>query len=201
MIAYDMPPNVNLSRDDFLVLLRKSSSKEGQQLRDIENRVLDVLPDGRQLKIGDIPYFMEREVYHQWMRDEMERLKAQMIPTEENVNDFANINQVNAAIFIPPMAIVSSLTSALVNTLSFVILLSASVLTFVPVTRPAGRVVERLCVPLMISFFLALVYLMPSHVFQQGTELHNLETKFHERVGVPARLWSRLSNVQKIFLE
>ncbi|MDR2164371.1 MAG: hypothetical protein LBO79_01805, partial [Zoogloeaceae bacterium] len=29
MIAYDMPPNVNLSRDDFLVLLRKSSSKEG----------------------------------------------------------------------------------------------------------------------------------------------------------------------------
>jgi hypothetical protein len=201
MMSYDMPPNVNLGRDDFLDLLRKSPGTEGQRMRDTENRVFGTLPDGTELKIKDIPYFMEREIYFQWMQDESERLRAQMIPTEENVNDFANINQVNAAIFVPPMAIVSSLTSALVNALSLMILLFASVLIFIPVTRSVGYAIRKLCVPLMIVCFFALVYLMPSHVFQQGTELYNLETKFHERIGVAAELWSRLSNVQKLFLE
>jgi hypothetical protein len=88
MIAYDMPPNVNLSRDDFLVLLRKSSSKEGQQLRDIENRVLDVLPDGTQLKIGDIPYFMDREVYHQWMRNEITKRRKKELKSRKTGRSF-----------------------------------------------------------------------------------------------------------------
>ncbi|MDR0380331.1 MAG: hypothetical protein LBI62_10410 [Candidatus Accumulibacter sp.] len=200
LLAYDMPPDASLSRDEFMDLLRKARSKEGESLREAERRLLVALPDGTKLRIGDVPYFMDRENYRQWAKDEVERLKAKLVPTEENVHEFATINQINASVFVPPMAVVSSLTSALVNAISFLILLLATVLTLVPATRRAGVHVGKFAVPLMLAAFAALVLVMPSHVFRPGTEAWNLESRFHERIGVAAQLWSRLSNVQKLFL-
>ncbi|MDR3157702.1 MAG: hypothetical protein LBU11_01560 [Zoogloeaceae bacterium] len=200
MLAYGMPPDVNLDRNAFLQLLRRSQSAEGQRLRDTEERVLDVLPDGEPLRVRDVPYFMSQAQYRDWVRDEAGRQKTLAVPTAENINEIKDINQVNAAIFIPPMAIVSSLTSALVNALSFVILLFASALACRKASERAGVLIKKYCVALMIVSFSALVWMMPSHVFQEGTELYNLETKFHQEVGFAARLWSRLSNVQKLFL-
>jgi tetratricopeptide (TPR) repeat protein len=200
LLAYDMPPDPGLSREGFLDLLRKAKNKEGEQLRTAENRLLVALPDGTRLKIGDVPYFMDRETYLQWANDEVERLKVKLVPTEENVDEFATINQSNAAVFVPPMAIISSLTSALVNALSLLILLIASGLALSPATRKAGALIGKLSVPLMLACFLALIFAMPPHVFRPDTEAWNLESKFHEQIGIPAQLWSRLSNVQKLFL-
>jgi hypothetical protein len=98
------------------------------------------------------------------------------------------------------MAIVSSLISALVNAISFLILLSASALTFIPATRKAGESINKFAIPLMLAAFAALVFAMPPHVFRPDTEAWHLESKFHERIGFVAQLWSRLSNVQKHFL-
>lgn len=200
MLSYGMPPDVNLDRKDFLELLRRSKSAEGERLRDTEDRVLDVLPDGTPLRVRDVPYFMSQREYTDWVRAEAERQRALAVPTAENINEIKNINQVNAAIFIPPMAIISSLTSALVNALSFAILLFASALTFFKASERVGVLIKKYCVVLMLVGFSALVFVMPSHVFKEGTELYNLETKFHQEVGFAARLWSRLSNVQKMFL-
>jgi hypothetical protein len=200
MLAYDMPPDASLSRDGFMDLLRKAKSKEGEALRETERRLLVALPDGTQLRVGDVPYFMDYASYRQWAKDEVERLKAKLVPTEENVNEFATINQSNAAVFVPPMAIVSSLTSALVNAISLLILLLASALVRFPATRKAGTYANKFAVPLMLAAFAALVLAMPSHVFRADSEAWNLENRFHERIGLAAQLWSRLSNVQKHFL-
>ena len=198
--SYDMPPDPQLSREGFLDLLRKAKSREGEELRAAENRLLAELPDGSRLKVGDVPYFMDRERYLQWARDEVERLKINLVPTEDNIDEFTTINQSNAAVFVPPMAIISSLTSALVNALSLLILLAASALSALPATRKAGVILGKLAIPLMLACFVALILAMPAHVFRQGTEAWNLENKFHDEVGFAARLWSRLSNVQKLFL-
>jgi hypothetical protein len=200
LLGYDMPPDPDLSREGFLDLLRKAKSREGEQLRAVENSLLAVLPDGSRLKVGDVPCFMDFESYLRWAHDEVDRLKVNLVPTEENLGEFAAINQSNAAVFVPPMAIVSSLTSALVNALSLLILLLASALSSLPATRKAGVLIGKWTVPLMLACFFALIFAMPSHVFRQGTEARNLENKFHEQIGITARLWSRLSNVQKFFL-
>lgn len=200
MLSYGMPPDANLDRTDFLELLRHSGSAEGERLRKTEDRILDILPDGTPLRVRDAPYFMNRREYDNWVRAEADRQRALAVPTAENIHEIRNINQVNSAIFIPPMAIISSLTSALVNALSLSILLIASALAFFKATERAGLLIKKYGVTLMIISFSALVYAMPSHVFREGTELYNLETKFHQEVGFAARLWSRLSNVQKIFL-
>jgi hypothetical protein len=200
LLAYDMPPDASLSRDEFMNLLRKARSKEGESLREAERHLLVALPDGTKLKVGDVPYFMDHENYRQWAKDEVNRLRAKLVPTEENVHEFATINQINAAVFVPPMAIVSSLSSALVNAISFLILLSAAVFTLIPATRKVGTHVGKFAVPLTLAAFAALVLAMPSHVFRPDTEAWNLENQFHQQIGVAAQLWSRLSNVQKHFL-
>ena len=200
LLAYDMPPDVDLSRDGFMALLRKAKNKEGERLRAMENTRLVALPDGTELKIGDVPYFMDHAAYQRWVQDEIDRQKARLVPTEENVNEFATINQINTAVFVPPMAIVSSLTSALTNGISLLILLASSSLLWFPATRKAGACIRKFSVPLMLLAFAALVFAMPSHVFRPGTEAWNLESRFHGEVGIAARAWSRLSNVQKHFL-
>jgi hypothetical protein len=200
LLSYDMPPDPELGREGFLELLRKAKSKEGEQLRAAENRLLAALPDGTRLRVGDVPYFMDREAYLQWARDEVDRLKINLVPTEENIGEFTTINQSNAAVFVPPMAIVSSLTSALVNAISLLILLLSSALSALPATRKAGVFLGKSAVPLMLACFCALIFAMPSHVFRQGTEAWNLESRFHAEIGFAAQLWSRLSNVQKFFL-
>ncbi|MDR1888179.1 MAG: hypothetical protein LBQ81_02150 [Zoogloeaceae bacterium] len=200
MLALGLPPDEQCSLQEFVELLRNSPGKEGQRLREAEQQLVTKRPDGSELLVRDVPYFMNEREYHDWVIAEAESMKAMAMPTTETVDELKNIKQVNAAIFIPPMAIISSLTSALVNAISIVLFLAATVLSLSGVTAPVGRAIKKYSIVLMLSMFALLVSLMPSHIFHQGTALYDLETKLHQEVGVAAKLWSRLSNIQKYFL-
>lgn len=200
MAAQAMPPDESLSLAQFVALLRKSTGKDGERLRKAEGQLVTKRPDGSALLVRDVPYFMSRAQYQDWVAAEAQRMKAMAMPTVENVNTLKNIQQVNAAVFIPPMAIISSLTSALVNAISLVLLVASWALMRSATAAPAGRMLRRYSVVLMLAIFGALVAAMPSHVFDQGTALYDLENTLHREVGSVSMLWSRLSNIQKYFL-
>lgn len=200
MAAVGLSPNEKASIKDFVEILRSSTGDDGKRLREAESKLVTKRPDGSVILVRDVPYFMSKATYQQWVLTEAEKFKAMAMPTIENVNSVKNIKQVNAAIFIPPMAIISSLTSALVNAISLVLFVLATVLTLSGVGTPLGLLIKKHTVVLMLLVFAGLVTVMPPHVFDKGTPLHDLETKLHQEVGVAAALWSRLSNVQKYFL-
>jgi len=200
MAAIAMPADDGLSLLDFVNLLRKSTGKEGERLREAERKLVSKRPDGTALLVGDVPYFMNRVEYQDWVAAEAARMKAMAMPTIENVNSLKNIHQVNTAIFIPPMAIISSLTSALINAISLFLLILAWGLMRSAKTASAGLVIKKFSVFLMLVIFAALVAAMPTHVFDSGTALYDLENKLHQEVGGASKLWSRLSNIQKYFL-
>lgn len=200
MAAIGLPPNEKASIQEFVEMLRHSPGDDGKRLREAESKSIAKKPDGSALLVRDVPYFMNKAEYQGWVNSEAEKFKAMAMPTVDNVESLKNIKQVNAAIFIPPMAIISSLTSALVNAISLVLFVLATGLTLSGFGAPLGLLIKKYTVVVMLSVFAALVYVMPPHVFDQGTALYDLETTLHQEVGAPAELWSRLSNVQKYFL-
>lgn len=198
--AAGFSPNSEASLQDFINILRNSSSEEGKRLRDAEKGVVAQRPDGSSLLVRDVPYFMDKMAYKDWVNSEAEKFRSMAMPTKENVDALRNIKQINSAMFIPPMAIISSLTSALVNAISLVLFALASLLAVLPRCQPVGQALKKFNVIAMVSVFSVLVYSMPDHVFREETALYGLETKLHAEVGPAAMLWSRLSNIQKLFL-
>lgn len=188
------------SREKFVDLLRAAKSTEGERLRQAESQEIARRPDGTPLLAGEVPYFLNYEQYMEWVGSEAQKTRQMVMPTKETVEGFARIEEVNSAIFLPPMAIVSSLTSALTNGISLVLMLGSMVLMASPLTQAGGRVISRFSLPLMLGIFATLLYMMPPHVFQDGSPIHDLETQFHERVGTAGVIWSKLSNIQKNIL-
>jgi hypothetical protein len=148
----------------------------------------------------ELPYFLDRSAYLHWFASQAEAVKNSLLPTVETVETFKDIQDVNSAVFLPPMAIISSLTSATTNALSLAIVLAGLALTRVFATRSVGAAVLKFSSAIMILLFAGALYLMPSHVFQPDTPLYDLETQLHDTVGFPGKIWSRLSNLQKLIL-
>lgn len=193
-------PNQNLTREQFLTTLRNSPHPRGEELREAEKKELGKRPDGSSVLVRDVPYFMSRKDYVNWAEGQIKDMRDMAIPTEKNVENFAKIRDVNAAIFLPPMAIISSLTSALTNGISLVLMIIGVVLASFSLTKRASEVMERFSVPIMLLIFCGLLYLMPSHVFNKNTPIYDLETLLHEEVGFAGKVWSRLSNLEKFIL-
>lgn len=199
--AKGLKPNPNITRDQFVEMIRASDTKDGKNIRDMDDRIIGHRPDGTEIRLRELPYFLDHDGYLKWFSGQAEEAKRSALPTVDNVESFSNIHDVNSAVFLPPMAIISSLLSALTNALTFGIVLLGLGLSFVPATRWAGRRIVRFSVPIMIALFAGLLYLMPTHVFNSGTPLYELETQLHETVGVAGQLWSKLSNLQKLILK
>lgn len=196
-----LKPNPNLTRWQFLDVLRTSSLPQAEQLRQAEAREIGRRPDGTIVHAGDVPYFMDHRSYIAWFEAQANEAKAQALPTADTVESFKDIRDINAAVFLPPMAIITSLTSAVTNGVTLVIMLIALALGLLRATRPIGIRLRKFSTPLMMAFVAIIVTAMPSHVFSKGTPLYDLETLMHTRVGFAGHLWSRLSGIQALLLK
>ncbi len=200
MLASGFEPNAKLTRDQFVVMLRASKSKEGEKFRAAEDAEIGKRPDGTVIYSRDVPYFMSHDDYIKWVGEQADAAKSMVMPTVETVENFSRIQEVNSAIFLPPMAIISSLTSALTNGISLALIALGMLFTLIKSTRGLGVFLKRYTMPMMVFIFASLLYLMPSHVFLKTMPIYDLETLFHEHVGWPAIVWSKLSNLQKFIL-
>lgn len=198
--AKGLSPNPNISPNGFVAMLRNTKLPEGEQIRKAEKEVLAVRPNGTKVLMGDLPYFLSHEDYLEWFSSQAEEAKNSVLPTVDNVDKFSNIQEVNSAIFLPPMAIITSLTSAMTNGISLVIICLGFALTATPITKWMGSKLIQFASPLMVVMFVAILYFMPSHVFSEQTSIYDLETQLHHEVGMAGQVWSKLSNLQKLFL-
>jgi hypothetical protein len=198
--ARGIKPNPKLTRDEFLNMLRASDTKDGAKVRELDATILGRRSDGSDVTLREIPYFLDHAAYLHWFTSQAEAVKNSVLPTAETVETFKDIQDVNSAVFLPPMAIITSLTSATTNALSLVVVLVGLALTRTSVTRSAGVVVLKFSSAIMMILFSVVLYLMPSHVFPPDTPLYDLETSLHDTVGFPGEVWSRLSNLQKLIL-
>lgn len=199
--AKGFKPNPNITREQFVEMLRKSKTGEGEKIRNMDDQVIAKRPDGSEIHLRELPYFLNHDGYLQWFSLQAKEVKENALPTINNVENFSEIQEVNSAVFLPPMAIITSLTSAMTNALTFAIVLLGLGMSVIPATKRAGEKIVRFSAPIMMVLFAGLLYLMPSHVFNSKTPLYELETQLHENVGLIGQVWSRLSNLEKIILK
>jgi hypothetical protein len=194
-------PDPSLTLNQFVDMLRQSDHPKGKALRDGEAKSIARRPDGTPVLAGEVPKFMNRHDYLAWFEQQVKAARDAALPTEKTVEQMAGIHDMNSAVFLPPMAMITSLTSALTNALTFVLLAAAIVAraSGVASLQRVGRGLTRYGMPLTLSLFIVLLLAMPTHVFPQGP-LHDLEDKMHRSVGVAGQVWSRLSNLQALLL-
>jgi hypothetical protein len=194
-------PNPNLTRAEFLDMLRGANNSQGESLREAEAKVIFRKPDGTNLLAGEVPYFMNRDEYSDWFNSQAENARAETLPTVETVENFPKIHEVNSAVFLPPMAIITSLTSALTNLITLALMLLTMALVYAGnLGRFAAKFIGKYSPILMLAIFAGTMAAMPSHVFKVGTPMYQLETLMHDRVGLAGHTWSRLSNLQAVLL-
>lgn len=195
-----MEPNPNATRTQFIQALRASKHPKGEQLRKSEEQVIGKRPDGSPVYAREIPYFMEHQQYLAWFEDQAKQAKDSALPTIKSVESFKGIENVNAAVFLPPMAIITSLTSAMTNAISVFLIFIAMALAATPATKGIAQGLKKAATPIMLMILAILLYAMPDHVFTKGTALYDLETTMHHEIGLAGQIWSRLSNLQKLIL-
>lgn len=191
-----LSPNPNLTRAGFVDMLRDAHHPKGEQLRKAEAREIGRLPDGNAMRAREVPYFMDSQAYKKWFESQANQAKAAAMPTTQTVENFKGIRDINSAVFLPPMAIITSLISALTNGVTLTLMLAAIGLAIMPRCATAALWLKRLTTPLMLLIVVAIVLLMPSHVFKPATPLYDLETVMHKEVGFAGQIWSRLSGIQ-----
>jgi hypothetical protein len=190
-----LDPNPGLNRMQFIAMLRSGNHPRGKELQAAEAREIGKRVDGSVLYARDLPYFMDRHEYMRWFEIQAEQAKVAAMPTIETVETFKGIRDINSAVFLPPMAIISSLMSALTNAVTLLLMLIGIGLGAVPGCKTIGVWIKRWVVPLMFVAVTCILFLMPSHVFRAETPLYDLETLMHEKVGFAGKLWSRLSGI------
>jgi hypothetical protein len=167
----------------------------------MDEQIIGKRPGGPEIRLRELPYFLDHDGYLQWFSLQAKEVKENALPTVSNVENFPDIQDVNSAVFLPPMAIITSLTSAMTNALTFAIVLLGLGMSVIPATKRAGEKIVRFSAPIMIVLVAELLYLMPSHVFNSKTPLYELEVQLHESVGLAGQVWSRLSNLEKFILK
>lgn len=195
-------PDPNLSKAQFIEMLRSANHPRGEALRRSEAREIGKRANGGVVYARDVPYFMTKNRYLAWFESQATEAKAAALPTIETVEKFRGIVDINSAVFLPPMAIITSLTSALTNMITLVLMLASIGLTYGGGRLEAvGHTLSSFSAPLMAVVFATALYLMPSHIFREGTPMHALESKMHRDVGIAGQIWSRLSNLQAQLLK
>lgn len=196
-----LEPAPNMSISEFVEMLRRSQHPQGKALREAEANQVGRRQDGSPILAGDLPRFMSRQQYLDWFSAEAKAARDRLMPTIGNIHGMAGIDDINAAVFLPPMAMIASLASALTNALTFVLISCGLLLTLAPqaVAKRVGDRLRRFATPLMLAAFLAILLVVPGHVFPPGP-LRGLEDRMHRELGMPGQVWSRISNVQVLVL-
>ncbi len=196
-----LEPAPNITIAEFVEMLRRSQHPQGKALREAEAKQVGRRQDGSAILAGELPRFMNHQQYLDWFSSEAKAARDQMMPTERNINDLKGIDDISAAVFLPPMAMIASLASALTNALTLVLISASLLMSRMPQAAVGrwGRQLHRFATPLMLAIFVAILLAAPRYVFPGGP-LRGLEDKMHRELGLPGVVWSRLSNVQAAVL-
>lgn len=195
-----MSPNPNASRNDFLVTLKNSKHPQAKKLIDYENKTIAQNTDGTYVYGRELPFFLDHEGYINWFESKIKQSESLIFPTNENVENFKGIDEINSAVFLPPMAIITSLLSATTNFITVMIICTSMLMRRFSNTNYCGKLLQQYSPHLSGAVLVVVIFCMPSHAFKKNTALHDLENLMHSEVGIVGELWSRLSNLQKIIL-
>jgi len=195
-----MSPNPRATRGEFIVTLKNSNHPHAKKTIDHESRVIAENVNGEPVYGRDLPYFLNHGEYIKWFENLIKANETDIFPTIENVENFEGIHDINSAVFLPPMAIITSLLSAVMNFISVIVTLTGLSLCEIRSTKPIGDFISKFSSVFISIIMIALISVMPSHVFIKNTPLYDLENKMHSKVGFAGKLWSRLSNLQKKIL-
>lgn len=194
-------PDPDITMTNFINMLRNSDHPKGKELRESEAREIAIKPNGTAVLAGDLPKFMNQKQYIDWFSEQARQERDRALPTESNVNTITGIEDINSSIFLPPMAMIASLTSAITNGLTFLIL-GFSLIAIRQKNKTLqsiGQIAGRRGGAIMILLFTIILLFSPKFVFPTGP-LRNLENTMHSSVGPAGVLWSRLSNFQVLLL-
>jgi hypothetical protein len=195
-----MSPNPRATKLQFIEALKNSNHPKGKNILKHESRVIAQNTDGTPVYGRELPYFLDHDGYISWFEERIKQSENLIFPNIHNVENFKGIHEINSAIFLPPMAIVTSLVSAVTNGISVILILSSVALSCTSRFKPIGSLINKYSVYITFFIFFSLIYAVPNHVFSKNSALYELEVTMHAEVGIIGRLWSRLSNLQKLIL-
>lgn len=198
-----MDPNPKATREMFLQKLRGSSHPEVRRLNAAESEIIWIdnkgKPTERIIYGRDIPYFMNHTQYYAWFRERAKHIRLQVLPTVETVERTEGINDINAAVFIPPMAMITSLLSVIANVAALLVIAVTALFALWP--KSWGIFHRYLWIfgpTVTITALVASFMLASGSIFSPGTPMHDLEKTMHHEVGWPGKLWSKAASIQLI---
>lgn len=197
-----MLPNSRASMSDFLSELSRSSSAAARQYREAQQEIVFIeregTPDATPVRGSDLPKLMNQEQFRQFFGERIAAARLELLPTPGTVERTARINDINSSVFVPPMAMATSLLTILANTFNALWI----VITFpLQVIRPFASSLFarslRLLAPLftLCAIVLLLVFTR-AFVFPERTPMRQLEQSMHSRMGTAGILWSRAAVFQ-----
>ena len=195
-----MTPNSHASMDYFLTQLRVSRSESARKLVQGEEEVVFIenegTPRAHSVKGKDIPKFLSRDQFINHFKKKIDDARNEIVPTAATVEKAKGINDINAAVFVPPMAMVTSLISILTNLTGVIWIVLIGAIASVP---KAGSWTNRLkmLTPVAVVGVVCTIYLMvPSKAFPPDTPMADLENKMQASIGWPGVFWSKSAIIQ-----
>lgn len=197
-----MTPNSRASMNDFLTQLSRSSAPAATQYKQAHQEIVFIeregTPNAIPIRGDDLPKFMSREQFRQFFANKIKAARIELLPTPDTVEKTARINDINSSVFIPPMAMATSLLSILAN---------ASTALWIVITFPV-LAIPRLSsgslarfLHLLAPFFMLCVIVFSfviarGFVFPERTPMRQLEQNMHLGMGTAGILWSRAAALQ-----
>lgn len=201
-----MNPNPRASREEFLNELRGSSHPQAAHVKQWEADQVWVEKKGKaneKIIYGrDVPYFMNKAQYNAWFKTKADALKLEVVPSVDTVEQADGIHDINSAVFIPPMAMITSLLSIIANLAAMLVVVLTVALLFIRGGRsPLQRYLWILGPAVTIGFIVIVFSLAPSSIFAKGTPMRELEDVMHQEVGWPGKLWSKAAAIELFMFE
>ena len=197
-----MTPDSRATMDAFLQQLRTGSGPRSKTFLQGEEEVVFIENEGtakqRPVKGGELPKFMNRAEYFSYFGKKIDQVKLSVLPTEATVESADGIHDINSAVFVPPMAMITSLVSVLANTAALLLILLSAIplATKAPWGRRLNTVITYVGPLFTVGFIAAVIAAAPSSIFTAGSPMHSLEAKMQQQVGWPGVLWSRAAAIQ-----
>lgn len=202
-----MRPNARATKMEFLDELRKSSHRESAKLKSAEAEQVWIdnkgKPNEKIIYGRDFPYFMNKVQYMAWFKPKADKLRLDIVPTPEIVERADGINDINSSVFIPPMAMITSLLSIVANVAALMAILLTTALLMMKGSF-ASRIRKQLWVlsPAATIVTMTLVFTFaPSSIFVKGTPMWKLEREMQKQVGWPGKLWSKAAGIELFLYE
>lgn len=200
-----MNPNSRATIGDFLVQLSRSSTPAARSYRNAQQEIIFIehegTPHAAPVHGGDLPKFMTQAQFRNFFAEKIRAARAELLPTPDTVEKTQRINDINSSVFIPPMAMATSLIAILAN--AFNALWIVITLLLLPISKLAEGSFQRalhVAGPFFTLSMITLTFmLMPKYVFPERTPMRQLEQKMQLRVGAAGTLWSRAAALQTWF--